>query len=47
MLLRVAKALDVPVLSILFVDPRDVRRLVRVASPGRARVEHAVEVAES
>jgi len=47
MLLRVARALDVPVFSVVLVDASDLRRLRRIASPGRARIDHAAEVAES
>ena len=46
MLRRVAKALDVPVVSILFVDRADVRRLAHVVWPAQRRVEPVVKVGE-
>ena len=46
MLRRVAKALDVPVVSILFVDRAGVRRLAQLVWPAHRRVEAAVEVGE-
>jgi O-antigen/teichoic acid export membrane protein len=46
MLHRVGKALDVSVGSILFIDRRDVRRLIEMVWPAQRRVEQAVKAGE-